>query len=135
MAYVVAVAQQKGGAGKSTVAANLAAALAGEGHRVALLDTDPQASLQRWHEERVKQGGKAQPLAFDASAGWRVSMALDKLKRGSDFVILDTPPHAETEAKLAIRAAKLFQNQVGHPRIRSTNTNRVHEPFVVHEHD
>lgn len=107
MAYVVALAQQKGGAGKSTVAANLAAALAGAGHRVALLDTDPQASLRRWHEERVKQGGKAQPLAFDASAGWRVSAALDRLGRAADFVILDTPPHAETEAKLAIRAADL----------------------------
>lgn len=107
MAFVVAVAQQKGGAGKSTVAANLAAALAGDGYRVALLDTDPQASLARWHEERMKQGGKAGRLAFDASAGWRLPAALDRLRGAHDFVILDTPPHAETEAKLAIRAADL----------------------------
>jgi len=107
MAFVVAVAQQKGGAGKSTVAANLAVALAGEGHRVALLDTDPQHSLTQWHAERQKQGGRAVALAFENPSGWRVPAALDRLRRVQDFVILDTPPHAETEAKLAIRAADL----------------------------
>jgi chromosome partitioning protein len=106
MALVIAVAQQKGGAGKSTLAANLAVALAESGGRAALLDADPQGSLARWHDLREKQP-KAAPLAFLAQAGWRVGTALDKLRREAEFVVIDTPPHVETDARAVIRAADL----------------------------
>lgn len=107
MAFVVAVAQQKGGSGKSTVAVNLAAVLAAEGRRVALLDTDPQGSVTRWHEQRRRRADGLAPLSFDRPSGWRVPTALDKLRRSHDVVVLDTPPHAGTDAKVAIRAADL----------------------------
>jgi chromosome partitioning protein len=106
MAIVIAVAQRKGGAGKSTVAANLAAALAVSGQQVGLLDTDPQGTLTRWHTERETALDRAASLAFEAPSGWRVPGTLDRL-RGLDAVILDTPPHADTDARIAVRAADL----------------------------
>ena len=105
MSIVIAVAQRKGGTGKTTLAANLAAAMAA-GHRVALLDIDPQGSLTRWHDLRLARGGAA-PLTFSNVAGWRLTAELDRLKRAHDIVIVDSPPQIDTEAKLAVRGATL----------------------------
>lgn len=107
MAFVVAVAQRKGGAGKSTVACNLAVALAASGHGVALIDTDPQASLGHWHAARLDQAAKARPLHFQREAGWRLPATLRALAADTGFVVVDTPPHDDTDARIAIRAADL----------------------------
>lgn len=107
MAVVITVAQQKGGAGKTTLAANLAAAMAGAGRRVAIVDIDPQGSLARWHALRA--GRKSAPAPVDLSdiAGWRLAGELDRLHRSHDVVIIDSPPSVETDARLAVRSATL----------------------------
>ena len=105
-AKVITIAQQKGGAGKTTLAAQLAVAFAADGKRVALVDIDPQASLADWH--RLRNGAQVRyPLDMSEVAGYRVSTELSRVKSSHDIVIVDSPPHAETEAKLAIRAANL----------------------------
>ncbi len=106
MAIVITVAQQKGGAGKTTLAANLAVAFALAGRRVVVLDIDPQRSLARWHGLRSRHAG-AVAVALSEAAGWRLAAEVDKLGRAHDVVVIDSPPQIDTDAKLAIRAASL----------------------------
>ena len=106
---VITVAQQKGGAGKTTVAAHIAVALSQKGRRVAVIDIDPQGSLTHWHkirEERLGEGYTG--LTFAAVSGWRVASEVNRLKRNHDYVVIDSPPHTETEARTAIRSADLI---------------------------
>ncbi|MBV8094579.1 MAG: ParA family protein [Acetobacteraceae bacterium] len=106
MAMVITVAQQKGGAGKTTLAANLAVALA-EAQRVALLDIDPQRSLARWHALRKARPAQAARITFSEAAGWRLAGELDRLRRDHDVVLVDSPPQIDTDAKIAVRNADL----------------------------
>lgn len=104
MAFVITVAQQKGGAGKTTLAANLAAAWAAT-RKVALLDIDPQRSLSRWHELRTNNARAVSKIHLSELAGWRLAAELDRLRTSHDVVIIDSPPQIDTDARLAIRGA------------------------------
>lgn len=106
MARVITLAQQKGGSGKTTLTAHLAVAFARMGKRVAVVDIDPQGSLTRWAAER-KANGHEPAIAVEALAGWRTQGQVDQLKRSHDIVLIDSPPHADTDARLAVRAADL----------------------------
>ncbi len=105
-AKILTVAQQKGGAGKTTLAAHLAVAFAKSGKKVAVVDIDPQRSLSDWHRRRGERLGDAGILLSQVQ-GWRARAEVEKLARDHDLVVVDSPPHAETEAKIAVRAADL----------------------------
>ena len=105
-ARIIAAAQQKGGAGKTTLAAQLAVAWAAR-RRVALMDIDPQSSLTAWHGLRAESRKNLAQIHLSDVSGWRVGTELDRLRNDFDVVLIDCPPHAETETKNAMRAADL----------------------------
>lgn len=74
---------------------------------MALIDIDPQQSLTHWYAAREKTLGEGTGLTFEAVTGWRAAKTVDSLARAHDIVLIDTPPHAETDAKVAVRAADL----------------------------
>ncbi len=104
---VFTVAQQKGGAGKTTLAAHLAIAWAQLGHSVATVDIDPQGSLTRWHAVRAEATGGKPGFTHVQITGWRTQAEVEKLARSHSIVVIDSPPHAQTEARIAVRAASL----------------------------
>ena len=105
---VITIAQRKGGAGKTTLATQFAVTWARRGARVAALDIDPQGSFSAWVDlRRARLGAKAIGFDFAALPGWRAAQWVDDRVGSTDLVVIDAPPHAETEARIAVRVARL----------------------------
>lgn len=98
---VVAVIAEKGGVGKTTLALDLAVTATREGHSVAVLDVDPQATASKWTDRREAE----RPWVVPTHAS-RIAASIEQAKgQGVDFVVIDTPPHSSTEAAEAARRA------------------------------
>lgn len=81
---VIAIANPKGGVGKSTLATNVAGCLAARGHAVMLGDVDRQQSARQWLALRPPQA--------PAIRGWDVAHDdIVRPPRGTTHVVLDTP--------------------------------------------
>ncbi|HBH34550.1 ParA family partition ATPase [Psychrobacter sp. 2Y5] len=96
---VIAVLNQKGGSGKTTIATHLARGLQLQGHSVLLVDSDQQGSARDWRA--VNEDNPVPVIGLDRPT-------LDKdLKNVSDkeFVVIDGSPQATNLALSAIKAA------------------------------
>jgi chromosome partitioning protein len=99
----IAFVSQKGGCGKSTLAACLAVAAKEAGERVFVLDMDPKKSVVRWGSRRNDHN-----LPVEAVPAARLPAALTALsKRNMSLVIADTPVLESPRSLAAINAADL----------------------------
>jgi cellulose biosynthesis protein BcsQ len=96
------VASRKGGAGKTTLCAHLAALAHSQGKRCQLIDGDPQGSLTLCNRLRARA---AMPLAT-AERGIDRAVALAQVA-GIEWTFIDTSPSMWVVVQAAIRAATL----------------------------
>ena len=100
---VVAVVAEKGGVGKTTLSLTLAVAAAQAGKKVAVLDTDPQATASKWTDRRDTE----MPWVVPTHAA-RLTAAIEQARlQGVEFVVIDTAPHSSSDATEAARRADL----------------------------
>jgi chromosome partitioning protein len=114
MPIVIAVANQKGGVGKTTTTANLGAALARKGHRVLLIDMDPQGNLT----SAVGASKTTELTIADALLDHRVPLPTQSVGNGSGVLHV-------TPATLALASAEAaLMNKLGREQRLRDQINR-----------
>ncbi len=101
----IAIVSQKGGAGKTTLAIHLAAAAQDAGHVALIVDTDPQATASQWGQWREGRAPEVIDCGAPSLLARKISQAIEL---GAEFVVIDTPPHADAMAREACRVADLL---------------------------
>jgi chromosome partitioning protein len=105
---VIGLVNQKGGVGKTTVAINLAVALALQDFAVLLIDSDPQGSVLQWHSiQNDHLIDVERPVEALSRAGLR------KRKKRYDYIVIDAPPAIGDITLEVLTAADLVFIPVG----------------------
>ena len=102
---IIALLNQKGGVGKTTLATHIAGELALRGQQVILLDADPQGSALDWTQRRSQLG---LPRLFSAVGLARETLHQEapELARRCDHIVIDGPPRIAAIARSALMAAQ-----------------------------
>ena len=103
---IIALLNQKGGVGKTTLATHLAGEFARNGRSVVMIDADPQGSALDWSQRRKET---KYPRLFGVVGLPRETLHLEApdLARNVDYVIIDGPPRVTALARSALLAADL----------------------------
>jgi chromosome partitioning protein len=102
--HTIALVSKKGGTGKSTLAIGLATAALADGHKVCLLETDPQGTVSHWRRRRTQ----AEPVVETVNDGSEIEHRLPFLANcGVTLTIIDTAGGDNSTAAAAIGAADL----------------------------
>ncbi len=103
MSKIIAVLNQKGGAGKTTLSTNLARALQLAGDKVLLVDSDPQGSARDWN---ATGNGELLPVVgLDRST---LAKDIQAIQDNQDWLIIDGAPQIAELAVAAIKCADMI---------------------------
>jgi chromosome partitioning protein len=102
MTKVIAVLNQKGGCGKTTISTNLAHALSLKGYKVLLVDADPQGNARDWQE--ANDGNLFPVVGLDRET---LPKDLAAISEGYDYVLIDGAPQIAKMTAAAIKAADM----------------------------
>lgn len=106
--FVVSVAQQKGGVGKSTLAAQLAVSCSGHGYRSKILDIDRQATLLSWAKMRDRLAlDRLNDVDVESGSGWRLPYIVQRLSKDYDLLFIDGPSGRNDDFSAMIDSADL----------------------------
>lgn len=102
MSKVLGILQVKGGAGRSTIATNLAGMLSAEGKRVALIDCDmPQGTSASW--AAIRLADKPDCLTVGTASNHQELVdAVERLDAEHDYLVLDGPPRIAEMTRAAL---------------------------------
>lgn len=84
----ILISSQKGGSGKTTLAAHLSVEAERHGQVVWLIDTDKQATLSLWHDRREAESPQRADVPFSQIAAGLATLA----DRGADYCLIDSAP-------------------------------------------
>jgi chromosome partitioning protein len=95
-AKILAVVNQKGGVGKTTLSMQLAGTLALRKHRVLVVDADPQGTASRWAASASDEQPFPTAVVGLAASGNKLHREVVKLAQDYDYIIVDCPPAVDS---------------------------------------